>query len=59
MRAPQWVLVSWAVFELGYALAKNGQPVTIHYSFVHAFLFWSMLAAILWSGGFFRRAPTK
>ncbi len=52
MNGPQIVILVLIVFELGFALAKDGQPRVGNHSFGWAALSWSIIAGVLWATGF-------
>lgn len=52
MNWPQIAVIIFIALELGFHLAKNGEPRNDNYDFWWQFLSWAVLVAFLIAGGF-------
>jgi len=52
MKWQAMVVMAWIFLEIGWAMAKDGQP-KMPYSGIATFISLTMLLALLWGGGFF------
>lgn len=50
---PQIIVLVLCLIELGYVLAKDGEPKNNNYSFIVTLIGNIIMLALLWWGGFF------